>query len=66
VGATGGGLIYDDHGPEALAKSLESVLLDADGARALGAKGREAVAQKFSTERMANDTIALYSRFSVS
>lgn len=63
VGETGGGLIYDRNDPEALIKSLESLLLDAEGARCLGGNGREAVAEKFSTERMANETIALYSRF---
>lgn len=66
VGATGGGLIYEHEKPEALAEALASLLLDADGARALGVQGREAVAVKFSTERMANNTIALYSRFVIS
>ena len=66
VGATGGGIIFEKESPEALAAALESLLLDADRARTLGAAGREAVEKKFSTERMANETIALYSRFAVS
>jgi glycosyltransferase involved in cell wall biosynthesis len=65
VGATGGGIIFERESPEALAAALESLLLDADRARTLGAAGREAVVKKFSTERMANETIALYSRFAV-
>lgn len=63
VEATGGGVLYQGEDYHGLAAALESLLLDADGTRALGAKGREAVAEKFSTERMANDTIELYSRY---
>lgn len=63
VDAAGGGVLYDPEDPHALAAALEPLLLDADSTRALGVRGRDAVAEKFSTERMAGDTIALYSRF---
>lgn len=63
VGATEGGILYDNDNPHALAEALESLLLDADRARALGERGRAVVAEKFSTERMAGEAIALYSRY---
>ena len=63
VNAAEGGVLYDPEDHQGLAAALESLLLDADGARALGERGRAAVAEKFSTERMANDAIALYSRY---
>lgn len=66
IGASGGGVIYDPKDPQALAEALATLLLDAEGTRSLGAHGRRAVAEKFSTERMANDTIALYTRYALS
>ncbi len=63
VDAAEGGILYDPEDHQGLSNALESLLLDADGARALGERGRSAVSEKFSTERMANDTIALYSRY---
>lgn len=63
LSAADGGVLYDPEDHHALAAALESLLLDANAARALGARGRGAVAEKFSTGRMADDTVALYSRF---
>ena len=60
VQATGGGLLCDAHDLTALADALESLLLDPARARALGACGRQAVAEKFSAAAMARQVAALY------
>jgi glycosyltransferase involved in cell wall biosynthesis len=57
IRATGGGLIYE--GRE-LVDTLEGLLLDPAEARALGARGRKAVFEQFSVERMAEQVKGLY------
>ncbi len=63
VNATGGGLLYAPQDADGLTMTLEALLLDPDRARALGETGRQAVAEKFSTERMAKEMLAVYSRY---
>lgn len=63
VEATGGGLLYDAEDHDALTMSLEALLLDPEKARALGQAGKQAVSESFTTERMAEKTLAVYSRF---
>lgn len=50
---TGGGVLCAPGDAKALADALESLLLDPAKARAMGQRGREAVARDFSVERMA-------------
>jgi glycosyltransferase involved in cell wall biosynthesis len=50
---TGGGLLCAPGDAKALADAMETLLLDPAKARAMGARGREAVARDFSVERMA-------------
>jgi glycosyltransferase involved in cell wall biosynthesis len=59
VHATGGGVLCADSGAEPLAGAIESLLLDPARARALGAAGSRAVAEKFNVESMALQTAAL-------
>ena len=54
---TGGGVLYDPGSPEGLAETIESLLLNPEGARALGASGRSAVIEKLSAEAMARNVI---------
>ena len=63
VNATGGGLLYDPSEADGLTRTLEALLLDQDKAQALGEAGRTAVQEQFSTERMAERTLAIYSRY---
>ncbi len=63
LNATGGGLLYDPSNADGLTMSLEALLLDPDRARELGSTGREAVKENFSTERMAERTLDIYSRY---
>ncbi len=53
---TGGGLLCEPDDVASLADKLESLLLDAPRARALGAKGRAAVREKFTIEQMITST----------
>lgn len=49
---TGGGVLCEPDNASSLAASLESLLLDPQRARELGAKGRDAVREKFTIEQM--------------
>lgn len=60
VNETGGGVLYDPSDPDGLVNALESLLLDPERARALGAAGRKAIFEQFGVERMASDMSALY------
>ena len=53
VQATGGGLLCEPGIPESLADTIESLLLDPQRARALGAAGCEVVARDFSIDTVA-------------
>ncbi|HPD14676.1 MAG TPA: glycosyltransferase family 4 protein [Planctomycetota bacterium] len=61
VEATGGGVLYDGDGPEPLAAALGALLADPACARALGARGREAVRRDFAVEVTARKTMEVYS-----
>ncbi len=56
LAATGGGLLCEPDDPAALAAALRSLLLDPARARQLGAAGRAAVAQNFSSAAMTQKT----------
>ena len=62
VEATGGGVLYDPADPPALAAALSSLLRDPDRARDLGRRGRKAVLEKFTVERMAASTLSIYNQ----
>lgn len=53
IEATGGGVLSEPGNPRALADAIESLLLDPDRGRKLGAAGRAAVFQQFTAQRMA-------------
>jgi glycosyltransferase involved in cell wall biosynthesis len=59
VELTGGGKLYDPADPDALAATLEELLLKPATARALGQAGREVVTEKFGAQRMAQDLCTL-------
>jgi glycosyltransferase involved in cell wall biosynthesis len=60
VEATGGGVIYDAKDPHGLVNALESMLLDPEGAREMGQRGRAVVHEKFGVDRMARDVVKVY------
>jgi glycosyltransferase involved in cell wall biosynthesis len=60
--ATGGGLLCEPNDPVALARELETLLLDPIRARELGARGREAVLERFTVEHMARGVGAVCER----
>ena len=51
--ATGGGILCEPDDPASLADGLESLLTDELRARELGERGRRAVLERFTAERMA-------------
>jgi glycosyltransferase involved in cell wall biosynthesis len=53
IEATGGGVLCQPEDPESLAQALETLLLAPEHARALGERGRKAVFEEFSAQRMA-------------
>lgn len=55
LNATGGGLLVRPDDPAALAEGLHALLVDPGRARELGRRGRAAVEQRFTLERMARD-----------
>lgn len=57
---TGGGVLYDPADKDALVKSLETLLLDPDRARALGREGRENVYRDFGVDTMAQGVAKVY------
>ena len=57
---TGGGVLYEPKDASEPARSIERLLLDADHARALGRKGREAVFEKFDIKQTALETVRIY------
>jgi glycosyltransferase involved in cell wall biosynthesis len=61
IEATGGGLLCAEDSPQALAESIEELLLNPARARALGETGRRAVFEKFSAEAMARETLRVLS-----
>ena len=52
---TGGGVLFEPNDPDALATAIETLLLDPEQIRELGERGKKAVFQNFSMERMTRD-----------
>lgn len=59
---TGGGLLFEPHNVEDLAKQLASLLKDSARASQLGQSGREAILQRYHAKAMAEKTHALYQK----
>ena len=53
-------LVEGEKSVGALAEALESLLTDPDRTRALGERGRIAVHERFSIDRMAEDMLSIY------
>ncbi len=62
VERTGGGLLCEPRDPASLADGLATLLLDPPRARALGARGRQAVVEHFSADAMAGQFAGLCTR----
>ena len=60
IGAAGGGLLYEPDSAEDLAAKIGELLRNPELRRELGAKGRETVHARFSSRRMAEDTLSVY------
>lgn len=60
IEATGGGVLCEPDDPEALATAVEELLRDAAAARAMGARGREAVLARFNVTRMAEGMLRVF------
>jgi glycosyltransferase involved in cell wall biosynthesis len=60
IQATAGGVLCEPENPASLADAIEALLLDPARARALGATGRRAVAEKFTADAMARATMELF------
>jgi glycosyltransferase involved in cell wall biosynthesis len=60
--ASGGGVLFEPNNSEALAAALKPFLLDADYARQVGAKGREAVHARFNVEQTAEAMVRIFER----
>ncbi|MDP6380115.1 MAG: glycosyltransferase family 4 protein [Phycisphaerae bacterium] len=58
--ATGGGLLCEPNDAESLAHQLATLLADPARARELGMRGRRAVTDKFSAERMARNMMQVF------
>ena len=58
--ATGGGVLCEPGDPKSLANAIERLLADPLHARFLGQRGRAAVEQQFSIERMAANLVAAW------
>jgi glycosyltransferase involved in cell wall biosynthesis len=63
VEATGGGLLYDPTGPEALATTIARLMDDAALRRRLADQGRQAVRKSFTDVVMADQTWALFETY---
>ena len=60
IALTGGGILYMPNTARKLAETIESLLLDPEAARRLGAEGRAGVRKVFSIERTAAEMIRIY------
>jgi glycosyltransferase involved in cell wall biosynthesis len=60
VEASGGGVLYDPNDAETLARALDGLLSDPARAAELARRGREAVIDRFSCDRMAAATAEIY------
>jgi len=57
---TGGGVLYEPNTAARVAETLESLLLDPQGARRLGAEGRAGMLKAFSIQQTAAGMIRVY------
>jgi glycosyltransferase involved in cell wall biosynthesis len=57
IEATRGGGLCEPNDPQALAAAIEELLSHPEQAQAMGARGRQAVVEKFSVERMADGVL---------
>ncbi|MEN6337214.1 MAG: glycosyltransferase WbuB, partial [Phycisphaerales bacterium] len=55
--ATGGGILYEPNTGERLAQAMEPLLLDAQAARELGARGRAGMLKAFDISHTAGEVI---------
>lgn len=60
--ATGGGLLCEPDDPHSLAAAIEELLADPARAREVGLRGREAVLQRYTVERMAEEAGRIFAR----
>src|SRR5438105_3025021 len=60
IEATGGGVLVTPDDPQDLARALRPLLENPAYREELGRKGKEAVQEKFSAQRMARETVAVY------
>jgi glycosyltransferase involved in cell wall biosynthesis len=60
IEATGGGLLVNPEDPEDLARGLRQLLENVAHREELGRKGKEAVQQRFTADRMARETAEVY------
>jgi glycosyltransferase involved in cell wall biosynthesis len=65
IEATGGGLLYDPDGPEALATAIARLMDDDVLRRRLADQGRQAVRKSFTDVAMAEQTWAIFERYVV-
>jgi glycosyltransferase involved in cell wall biosynthesis len=63
VAATGGGLLVNPDDPEDLARTLHQILENIPQREELARQGKEAVHQRFTAERMAAETAAVYRKY---
>ncbi len=63
IEATGGGLLVNPDDPDDLARVLHQLLTNAAHRLELGRKGKEAVHQRFTAERMAQETADVYKKY---
>ncbi|MCY4595633.1 MAG: glycosyltransferase family 4 protein [Bryobacterales bacterium] len=63
IQASGGGLTCEPDDSEDLAAKLEVLMLDRNRAARLGARGQQRVRERFHSDRMAAEALALYARF---
>jgi len=55
-------VLVDPSDVDAIATAIDSLLADPDAAEAMGARGREAVAERFGWEGEAERLLSLYER----
>ena len=60
IETTGGGVLYEPNDAQALADALESLLLDADYALKLGARGRRGIVENFDVMQTAQNMVRIY------
>ena len=60
IARTGGGVLYDENTPHALAAAIEPLLRDREHARELGQRGQDVTRREFSVETMAKRMMEVY------